>query len=276
MILMATIALFSCKKDPSDSSSKVMAEVYGNQLTYTQMMEDLEGKLGGSDSTAIMEDYITNWVRNELIYQKAQDELTTEEKDKTELLDQYYRDLLIHTFQQKVLTQNLDLNVSDEEIETYYNEHSQNFELKENIVRLIFFKLPNTTPNLNTLWYKFNAGGKANLDQITYASVNGGGNFHRDEDSWLDFNDILKEIPITTYNQESYLSNHKTIRVADDKFTYFVQIIDFRIKNSISPVERERNRIRRIIVNKRKSELLQQIEEQIVKDAYASDKVRIP
>lgn len=142
--------------------------------------------------------------------------------------------------------------MSDEEIETYYNEHSQNFELKENIVRLIFFKLSNSTPNLNTLWYKFNTGGKANLDQITYASVNGGGNFHRDEDTWLDFNDILKEIPITTYNQESYLNNHKVIRVSDDNFTYFVQIMDFRIKNSISPLQRERDRIRRIIVNKEK------------------------
>lgn len=275
-ILLLVTSIFSCRKKGEDLAGVIVAEVYDKQLSYDKMHEDIGDKLSGPDSSAIISDYIESWVRNELIFIRAEDELSEQEKDKSELLDRYYRDLIIHSYQQKMLSQNLDMEVSDAEIEQYYEQNSQNFELKENIVRLIFFKIGNNTPNLNSLWYKFNTGGKQNLDQLTYAALNSGGNFNRDEDTWLDFNDILKEIPITTYNQEAYLNNHKVIRVSDEKFTYFVQIADFRIKNSISPLEREKERINRIIVNKRKSEFLQQIEDQIVKDAYASDKVRIP
>jgi len=265
----------SCGGKSSVEPEDIVAEVYGEKLTRTRMMRDLEGKVTPADSAKIIENYVANWVRSAILFSEADATMSEFEKNKDELLRQYYRDLLVHEFRQKLLSQHLELDVSDEEINSYYDEHKENFELKENIVKLIFFKLANTTPNLNQLWYKFNSGTKANLDQITHATVQGGGNFNRDEEIWFSFNDILKEIPITTYNQEGYLNNHKLIRVADAQYSYFVRILDFRIKNSISPLEREKERIRRIIQNRRKSDLLKQLEDQIVQEAYQSQKVKI-
>lgn len=273
--LLLLAALISCNSGSNEAEDEVIAEVYGEQLTESTMMQDLSGKMSSGDSSKIIEDYVRNWVRSAILFSEAEETLSESEKDKEELLRQYYRDLIVHEFREKLLAKHLDLNVDEAEILKYFEEHKENFELKENIVKLLFFKLSNKTARLNQLWYKFNTGTKANLDEITYAAVQGGGNFNRDEDIWLSFNDIIKEIPITTYNQEGYLSNHKLIKVSDKEFTYFVKILDFRIKNNISPLERESERIRRIIQNRRKSDLLKQLENQIVEEAYQSQKVKI-
>lgn len=276
LILITTLWLSACKGGSTGrDGSEVVAEVYDRELTLSMMMEDLEGKLSGDDSAQVVEDYIKGWVRAEILFAQAQDVLTEEEKNKDELLDQYYRDLVVHSLRQKWVSQHLDLNVSPEDIESYYEEHKSDFELKENIVKLVFFKLPRTMPNINNLWYKFNLGKKEHLDEITYQAAQNGGNFHRDEDVWLSFSDLLKEIPITTYNQEGYLNNNKVISVTDSDYIYFVRILDFRVKDNISPLEREQERIQRIILNKRKSQLMKQLEDQIVEEAYSTDKVSI-
>jgi len=276
LTIVSILGLTACKGGGSGrDGSEVVAEVYDRELTRSMLMDDLEGKLSGDDSAQVVEDYIRGWVRSEILFAQAQDVLSDDEKNKDELLDQYYRDLIVHSLRQKWLSQHLDLNVSLEDIESYYEEHKSDFELKENIVKLVFFKLPKTMSNINSLWYKFNLGKKEHLDEITYQAAQNGGNFHRDEDVWLSFNDILKEIPITTYNQEGYLNNNKVISVSDSEYIYFVRILDFRVKDNISPLEREQERIQRIILNKRKSQLMKQLEDQIVEEAYSTDKVSI-
>jgi hypothetical protein len=272
---MVTIFLFGCKNSGEEVSDEIVAEVYGSKLTKNKLLMDLEDKFAGADSAVLVEEYIKSWVRAEVLFAKAEDELSVAEKDKEAMLRAYYKDLLTFELRQKLLSRHLDYEVSEEEIATYYEKNKSNFELKENIVRLIFFKLSDKTPNLNRLWQKFVQGGSKNLEEITYAAINGGGNFHRDADVWLRFNDILKEIPITTYNQENYLSNHKLIQLSESGFTYFVNISDFRIKNNVSPLEREKERIKTIIINRRKGTLLKQLEDQIVNEAYNSNKVQI-
>jgi len=57
-------------------------------------------------------------------------------------------------------------------------------------------------------------------------------------------------------------------------YSYFVEILDFRIRNSTSPYEFEKPRIKNILLHKRKVELLQQIEDEIVEEAYRDLKVK--
>ena len=98
-------------------------------------------------------------------------------------------------------------------------------------------------------------------------------NYFYQDSVWLSFNDVLKEIPIITYNQESYLNNHRMVRLDEKDNSYFVEILDFKIKNSISPFEFEKARIKAIIIHKRKVELLQLIEREIVEEAYLNNKI---
>ena len=81
------------------------------------------------------------------------------------------------------------------------------------------------------------------------------------------FDDLLKEIPIKTYDQEQFLHNNRNIEIEDSTTLYLISIRDFKIKNSLSPLSFERNNIRNMIINQRKLSLVAEMEQQAYDDA---------
>lgn len=251
-----------------------MASVYGEELYASEVGAALGQINSTRDSAAAVKEFVNAWIRRQVLLHEAQEELSETEKDKSLQLDQYLNDLLIYELEQKIIGQKLDTSVSDIEITNYYNANLSNFELKENIVRLIFFKLPSDLPKLDKLWTQFQKGRKEDLEELTLTAVETGGNFFRDEDVWLSFNDLVKEIPINTYNQESFLNNTKVIRLNENKYVYFVKILDFKIRNSTSPLEFERDKIKNIILNKRKVSTVQRYEEELIRKGEVNNKIK--
>ncbi len=277
--LMALVfVVWNCKgngEEGADDKGKIVATVYDKTLYSSQVRAAMNTNVSQLDSAFSAKEFIHSWIKQQVLIHAAEEKLTDDEKDKSSELEQYLNDLLIYELQQKIVLQRLDTNISDIEVNKYYDDNQSNFELKENIVRLIFFKLPATLPKTDKLWAKFQKGGQEDLEEITYTAVESGGNFFRDEDIWLSFDDILKEIPINTYNQENFLNNNQLIRINDKNFIYFVKILDFKIKNSISPLEFEREKIRNMILNKRRVSLINMYEEQLLKEAHQQEKVKL-
>jgi hypothetical protein len=96
-----------------------------------------------------------------------------------------------------------------------------------------------------------------------------------DENSWLLFDDLLKEIPIQTYNKELFLQNNRLVEVSDANFQYFLNIKGFKIRNSISPLSFERDNIKNIILNERKLDLINKMKDNVYKQALDKDKIEI-
>ncbi len=63
------------------------------------------------------------------------------------------------------------------------------------------------------------------------------------------------------------------VRLEEKDYSYFVEILDFKVKHNTSPFDFEKDRIKDIIIHKRKVELLQQIEGEIVEEAYRNNKI---
>ena len=96
-----------------------------------------------------------------------------------------------------------------------------------------------------------------------------------DDQNWLSFNDLLKQIPIKTYNQEEFLKNHRDLEYQDSAFIYLVRFKDFKIKESISPLSFEKERIWNIILNKRKIDLIKKMREDIFEQAQKKNDFEI-
>ncbi len=100
-------------------------------------------------------------------------------------------------------------------------------------------------------------------------------NFFIDSDVWLYFNDILKEVPLETYDQRAFLKSNRNIEAKDDNFIYLIKIIDFKLKESTSPLSFERENIKSIIVNKRKIDIINKMHKEVYDDAYSKNKIKI-
>jgi len=259
------------QSEPAVTNDAVVAKVGEHVLYQSQVRKKVTGKLLEQDSTEVYAEFVRNWIIETALVEKAHATLSNTERDKSDLVSQYYNDLIIHELKQKILNQRLDTSIQEGGIEAYYSSNKKNFELKENIVRLRFFSFPQEINNMGKLWTMFKKGSDIDLAALERLCELAQSNHFYKDSVWLSFNDVLKEVPITTYNQESYLNNNRFIRLTEKDFTYFVHILDFRVKNNISPLDFEKDRIKNIIIHKRKVELLQQIEDEIVREAYANN-----
>ena len=98
-------------------------------------------------------------------------------------------------------------------------------------------------------------------------------NFMLENETWLYFNDLLKEIPIKTFSIDAFLKKNSYLELEDENFNYFLSIKDFRLKDSVSPFELESNRIKSIILNKRKLDLLSKMRKNLFQDALSNNQI---
>ena len=275
LLVTAIVLLPSCSGSKSGSAPEdAIARVYDEYLTQ----EDIEGMVPSNatpeDSAQIINDYVDNWIRKKLMLKQAEKNLSKEQKDFERQMEDYRSSLIIFTYQQELIRQSVDTVVTENEIVTYYNANKADFTLKDNIVKVRYVKLPKGK-NVPAFRKLLQSESDADQKKLMELSAKYAVNSYLDDENWLVFNDILKEIPIKTYNQEEYLSNNDFIEIEDSLFTYLMDIKGFMIKESVSPLSFELDNIRAIIINKRKLKLIADMEKSIYTDAIKSGGVEV-
>ncbi len=260
-----------CNQEPEGT---VVAEAYGEKLYDTELSRMITEDVTYEDSIFITKEYIQVWLGKQILLHQAEQLLTPQEKDKSEQLEQYKTDLLTYEVLNKLALQQIDTAFSENDLEAYYEENKDEFELTQNIIKLVFFKIPRSTENMDLLWSGFKKNDETVLSKLKNIAEEDG-NYFTNEDQWVYFDDILKETPINAYNQEHYLSNNKFINLNDGSFVFFIKIVDFKIRSTTSPFSMERDNIKEILLMKRQQELVKEIETNLLEDAYSKKEIRI-
>lgn len=270
-----TLLLFSCKSNTSENVGAV-ARV-NNAYLYAEAVKNIiPPGTKSTDSIALAKQFINNWIREQLILEKAEQNLTPEQKNVDKELADYRRSLISFIYQRELVNQKLDTVVSNQSIEEYYNTNKNNFELKDNIIKVIYVKVDKKAPKLDKLRMLYKSEQEKDKEALVAYCKQYAQNFYLDDSSWLLFNDLIKEIPIQpNYNPELFLQNNRFIELADSANLYLVNIKGFKIKNSISPLAFERENIKNIILNKRKLDLINKMKDEVYNDAISKNEFEI-
>lgn len=268
IIACAFFALSSCKYlQRSKHDRQALARV-NNTYLY---VDDLEGVIppgtAPEDSVLLVNQFIQNWIREQLVLQKAEMNLSSDLKNVEKQLEAYRKSLIIYAYQEKLVNQNLDTNVTESEIAEYYEKNKANFELRENIVKAdyaVFNRSNKELPKIKSLFRSDKQEQQVKFAELCkkYAYK-----YALGDTNWIRFDDLLKEIPLPADNQELFLSTRKYVEIEDSANVYLVNIKAYKIKESQSPLAFEKNRIRSIILNQRKLSLLAKMEEDTYQDA---------
>ncbi|MFM9028055.1 MAG: hypothetical protein ACKOQ6_08660, partial [Bacteroidota bacterium] len=172
-----------------------------------------------------------------------------------------------YAYEAQLIGQRLDTTVSDAQIAAYYEKNKNNFELKDNIIKVIYLRLGKNAPKIINVkeWYK-KEDAKSRQLLADYCRQYAD-NYYLDDQSWLLFDDLLKEIPIKTYDKEQFLQNNRILEISDNNSLYLVNIKGFMVKNSTSPLSFEKDNIRQMIVNERKLKLIEEMEKNAYQEA---------
>ncbi len=274
IFLLLTLCL-ACKPDADNGTEqdKALARVYDVTLYLKDIPQDVLEKARGNDSLALLRVYVNNWVKQQVSLHKAQENLQEDLPELEKKVRDYRNSLLIYEYQRALFAQMLDTTLTQKEIETYYEKNQRNFELKRNIVRLRYVKLATDAENMAKAKKWFLSDEESDRFKLLEYCALHAENTYFDEDTWLSFDDLLKEIPLSDYDQDRFLSTNKFVELKDKDYVYWIYILAYRTRNSISPLELETGRIRSILLNKRKLRLLQEIESNLMQEAEAKNEI---
>ncbi len=276
-IILCSLFLSSCKyfKKEDQPAPDVVAKVFDKLLYSTDLTNIIPAGTPKEDSITIIRSYINNWLKQQVVLKKAEDNLNDEQKEVSKKLEEYRNSLITYIYESELVRQKLDTAVSDNEIVNYYNDHQANFLLKDNIIKANYIKIPSTAPKLDKVrgWYKSsNPRDSALLVDYCHQFAS---DFFFGGEEWLLFDELLKKVPIKTYDKEEYLRNNRFIEIADSTGIYFINIRGFKIKESISPLSFEKDNIRALIINKKKLELIDEMEKSAFEDAMQKNEIKI-
>jgi hypothetical protein len=271
LYLILSLIFAGCTKSTPKTTEKPMARVLDHYLYKSDLAGFIPNGITGADSIAMVRDFRERWIRNQLLLNKAELNLTDEEKNVEQQIQNYRSSLLIYAYEQSYIRQHLDTVVTDTEIENYYKENQSNFILNGALIKGVFIKIPVKAPDVNKVrnWYRSdNPENIKNLEGycFKYATV-----YDHFNDGWVKLNEVLPMIPAVPGNSESSFIARKYIETRDKDFLYFLNAKDIALSGNVSPLEIVKNDIESIILNKRKISLINELESNIYSDAQNRD-----
>ena len=274
-ILFVLVIFSACsnlfRSEPDD---RIIARANDKNLRISELAERIPDGLSERDSITLAENYITKWIQNEILTQKAKESLKSIEQDFTKQLDEYRNSLLLFTFEQKLVSQYLDTVVTMQDIEAYYLENRSQFELKGNIVKFDFVKINKRSRHLREFRNLLKSSDPANVIKLAeYAEKNATDYWFARE--WVSLNDLLDVMPLEVDNQPLFLRRTNYAETEDSLYIYLVRINDYKTADSISPLEFEKDKIKNIILNARKINLIEQKRQEFIDQAFKDDKAKI-
>ena len=259
----------------SSQKNDAVARVYDDFLYKTDIIGLVSSGTSPNDSIKIVQSFINSWIKQKLLTYTAENNLSSEQKKFDKQIEDYKNSLTVFQYEKELIRQKLDTIVADTEIVAYYNKNQKEFLLKDNIVKVWYVKMPVGATNaaiVKSLYKTEIANTKEKLEEFCKKNAV---NFFLDDSTWLFFNDLLKEIPIKTYNKEEYLKNNRYIEMEDSLYSYYVNIKGFKVKESLSPLGFENENVKKIILNKRKLKLIEDMQKNIYKNALENNDFEI-
>lgn len=282
VFLKGTLVLFlagSCTP-PSETKTqldkgKIVARVFEYKLYTSDLKSVIPAGISADDSMRRADNFINSWVKEKLLVHKAENNLGNEQKNVEKQLQDYRNSLIIYAYEKELVRQKLDTVVTDEMIKKYYDGHPNDFELKDNILKVVYVRVDKKAPNIAKLKNLIQSDRPQDRIELESYCKQFGQNYFLDDNVWLLFDDLLKEVPIETYNKELFIQNNKFVELADSASFYFVSIKGVMTRNSHSPLAFEKENIRNIILNQRKREMIEQMHTDLYKEAVENKNIEI-
>ncbi|MFN8230837.1 MAG: hypothetical protein U0V03_07950 [Bacteroidia bacterium] len=274
-IVVLSFLVFACQsntKHADKESEEVIATIGTQVLTKEDFLKNSIKTINSSDSAIVAKQQIDNWITESLFYEEAISKLLDDEMDINKQVEEYKKNLVNYIYQTKLIEANIDTTISNEEIENYYNQNIDNFLLKDNIVKVNYYKISLKASGLEKMKKLFNTQKENEKLQLNNLALENADNFFNNDSTWLYLEDIKKEIPDLRNQPDLILNKGKTMEFSDNEYYYYLKIKDEKTRNNSSPLSFEKNNIKTLIVNKRKTDLINSYKKQLLSTYYQKNK----
>jgi hypothetical protein len=276
IIVLLAILVAGCTEYKKQNDRIVIAKVGEKYLYLDQVPAISSNAITSEDSISIVRNFKDRWIKRELLLGKAEENLSTEYQNEIDQkIEESKANLMIYQYQQQMMYQKMDTLVPYEMVLKYYNDNVETLNLSAPIVKAVFIKVHDDAPNIENVrkWYRSsNQEDLQSLESYCYQFADKYDDFG---EQWINFNYLLRELPNEIDDPGRFLRSHNYFEDRDSLFYYFVNIREYKLKGTVAPIEYVSQDIKNIILNNRKIEFLQNLEDGIYNEALRENAFKV-
>ena len=225
-------------------------------------------KIAKEDSLVLVKGIINSWAKQQLILIKAEENISEVSSLKIEkLVNDYKASLYINGYKERLIKQQLDTVIPDQEVKQYYENNKQNFKLNNELLQFEYINFDKDHLEKEDIIKDFKSASKEDKEDLEKYLLSLR-SYRLQDSSWVTINYLKNKIPpFQGEKKEKLLKISKFIQKEDSLGLYLVAVNKVLRKNEISPLSHVANRIKQIILHKRKLELIREIEKTLINDA---------
>lgn len=239
------------------------AHLYKSDLAHLYLLNDTK-----KDSLLITNNFIESWARKQILFQKANLNLSDEKQEELrKMLLDYKENLYINSYKDALVSQNLDSIISEEGIHDFYFKNKNIFRLKETIFQVKYYRFKNRAKNISKIKKNFYKYSITQLDSIYEDDLN----FEIKqvtENDWLTLNEFIStHVIFKDVLKEAYLKKGFFKEIKKNNYIYFFKILDIKKRGEIAPLEEVKPIVKQMIVHQKKLEYIKELDKRLIEEA---------
>lgn len=264
---MASCLLVGCAAYEKKNQSGAAVEVNGQYL-YRSTLDSLTLGLSPEDSTRVVQQYVSQWAKDILVYENAGKRANNGIE---RMVEAYRRSLYVQAYEEYLVERRMPKAVADSTVIQLYTQMPDRFVLDESIVRGMLVVIPTDAPKADKLrgWMA-----KQELDAVEkYAYQNASG-YELFMDRWKTTTQLMTQMPMERADIEAALKHKNQIEVSDSLKTYILQVTEKYLRGDEMPLDYARPQIEKIVLNQRQADFLNKERERLYNEAIQNQKIK--
>ncbi len=249
-----------------------LVEIDGDVLYEDELQQALPLGLSPADSADFADRYIRNWVQDAMFYQNAARNIP-DTRDIDRLVENYRRSLIEHEYQRRIIAQKFSAEISDSQIEQFYNDNLHLFELDEPLIRGLYLKLSVRSHDIAKIRRLYTETDDESFEEIEKFCVRNAARQEFFYDKWRSTAEIEVLLPPMEKPLEELLKTDSCFEFRDDEYIYLLNVSEYAPKGGIEPLEHARGRIVGLLVNSNEVNYIRRIKEELYESAIDNNRL---
>lgn len=276
ILVTLCLVILSCDFFKKTDDRIPIARVNDTYLYQDDIKDLMAEGTSAEDSTLIVNNFINRWATQLLMIDGAERNLPEKNQDDfNRLVNQYKKDLFTKAYLEALVKKNIDTVVASSEIVKVYEENKETFKLNDELIKFRYINIPQNILNKDAIEKRFKTFTKEDQKYLDSISIQFK-SYSLNDSIWIKVSQITEKIPVlNSDNKKELLKKSNFLQLKDSLDLYLMQINDVLLQNEYAPLEYVKPTISQIVINKRKLELIKQLEKDITKDAIKNNQFEI-
>lgn len=254
------------------SGKTPVVEINGDVLYVEDIKQAIPLGLSVADSALFAERYIRNWAQDVLFYQNAIRNIP-DTKDIDRLVENYRRSLFEHEFQRRLIEQKFSSEITEEEIEQFFNDNQRLFVLGESLLKGLFLQIPIKSHDLSEIRSLYTRQDDESFEEIEKYCIRNAARCDFFYDNWRTVAELEVLLPALDQPLARMLKEKTSFEFKDEEYIYLLNVSEFVEEGGVAPLDYARARIRGLLINSNEVSYMRKIKEDLYDAALEKNRI---